>query len=212
MIALFDFDGVIVDTESQYTVFWDRVGLQHLGIENFGHLIKGQTLKQISGRHFKGREDALAEILPQLEDFERNMSYDYVPGAEEFIRGLKAAGVPMAIVTSSNKDKMSNAFKAHPELPEIMDAVLMSEDFSASKPDPECYLKGMQVLGGVPERSIVFEDSFHGIQAGRSAGAFVVGLTTTNPRSALLPLCDLVVDDFRHLKFSDIFSHTSRCR
>lgn len=199
-IVLFDFDGVIVDTEAQYTVFWNGMGRKYLGAENFGHTIKGQTLNQISSGHFAGKEKALQEIVPQLDRFESEMSYEYIPGVMEFILKLKEKGVPMAIVTSSNDRKMAQAFLAHPELPELMDAILTSEHFSRSKPDPECFLKGMEVLGGRPEDTIIFEDSFHGIAAGRAAGAFVVGLATTNPREALTPLCDLVIDDFTSIE------------
>ena len=57
-------------------------------------------------------------------------------------------------------------------------------------------LKGMEVLGGTPEGTVVFEDSFHGLTAGRASGARVVGLATTNKREAIAPLCDVVIDDF----------------
>ena len=196
MIVLFDFDGVIADTESQYTVFWNRMGSDYLGLENFGHTIKGQTLVQIFGRHFSGMETEQAEIVLMLDEFERNMSYGYIPGAYEFMQSLKEAGIPMAIVTSSNDIKMQQVYRAHPELAGLVDAILTSEDFSKSKPDPECFLKGMEVLGGTPEDTVVFEDSFHGLDAGRASGAFVVGLATTNTREAIAPRCDMVIDDF----------------
>ena len=46
--ALFDFDGVIMDTETQYTVFWNEQGLKYLNEEDFGRRIKGQTLAQMA--------------------------------------------------------------------------------------------------------------------------------------------------------------------
>ena len=204
MIVLFDFDGVIADTETQYTEFWNRIGREYLGQEEFGHTIKGQTLVQIFGKYFEGMDREQEEIVPQLNEFEANMSYDYIPGAQAFMKELKAAGIPMAIVTSSNDIKMSNAYKAHPELLDLVDKVLTSEHFSKSKPDPECFLKGMEFLGGTPEETVVFEDSFHGIAAGRAAGAKVIGLATTNKREAIAPLCDMVIDDFTYLSLSDL--------
>ena len=204
MIVLFDFDGVIADTETQYTEFWNRIGREYLGQEEFGHTIKGQTLVQIFGKYFEGMDREQEEIVPQLNEFEANMSYDYIPGAQAFMKELKAAEIPMAIVTSSNDIKMSNAYKAHPELLELVDKVLTSEHFSKSKPDPECFLKGMEFLGGTPEETVVFEDSFHGIAAGRAAGAKVIGLATTNKREAIAPLCDMVIDDFCGLTVQDI--------
>lgn len=204
MIVLFDFDGVIADTESQYTYFWDKMGKDYLGLEGFGHTIKGQTLMQIFGKFFDGMVKEQEEIVPQLNGFERNMSYDYIPGALEFMQELKRRGIRSAIVTSSNDIKMSNAYAAHPELLEIVDTVLTSEHFSKSKPDPECFLKGMEVLGATPQETIVFEDSFHGISAGRASGAKVIGLATTNKREALTPLCDMVIDDFTQITVEDL--------
>ena len=197
MIVLFDFDGVIADTESQYTIFWDKQGKDYLGLDDFGHTIKGQTLIQIFCRYFDGMLKEQEKIVHDLNAFEQQMSYDYIPGALEFLQDLKNRGIRTAIVTSSNDIKMSNVYAAHPELPELVDAVLTSEHFSKSKPDPECFLKGMEVLGGLPEETIVFEDSFHGISAGRASGAFVAGLATTNKSEVLTPLCDMVIDDFR---------------
>ena len=204
MIVLFDFDGVIADTESQYTGFWNKMGQKYLGLEEFGHTIKGQTLIQIFGKYFDGMLREQEEIVPLLNEFESNMSYEYIPGAHRFMQELKAAGIRSAIVTSSNDAKMANVYKAHPELTDIVDMVLTSEDFSRSKPDPECFLKGMELIGGTPEETVVFEDSFHGIAAGRAAGAKVVGLATTNKREAIAPLCDMVIDDFTYLSLSDL--------
>lgn len=196
MIVLFDFDGVIADTESQYTIFWNKQGKDYLGLDDFGHTIKGQTLIQIFSKYFDGMVKEQESIVPDLNAFEQNMSYDYIPGAYEFLRELREKGIRSAIVTSSNDIKMTNVYAAHPELHDLVDAVLTSEHFSKSKPDPECFLKGMEVLGGTPEDTVVFEDSFHGISAGRASGAYVVGLATTNKSEALAPLCDMVIDDF----------------
>ena len=196
MIVLFDLDGVIMDTETQYGIFWNRTGKELLGLDDFGKRIKGQTLNHIIS-HFDGVSKDKDEIIRELYEYERNMSYDYIPGADEFMKDLHARGIPMAIVTSSNDAKMVNVRRAHPELWELTEAVLTSEHFSKSKPDPECFIKGMEILGGRPEDTYVFEDSIHGINAGRAAGAKVIGLATTNTREAIVHLCDQVIDDFR---------------
>jgi HAD superfamily hydrolase (TIGR01509 family) len=196
MIVLFDLDGVIMDTETQYGIFWNRTGKELLGLDDFGKRIKGQTLNHIIS-HFDGVSKSKDEIIRELYEYERNMSYDYIPGADEFMKDLHARGIPMAIVTSSNDAKMVNVRRAHPELWELTEAVLTSEHFSKSKPDPECFIKGMEILGGRPEETYVFEDSIHGINAGRAAGAKVIGLATTNTREAIVHLCDQVIDDFR---------------
>lgn len=199
LVILFDFDGVISDTEPLYTKFWNVEGMKYFGEENFGIKIKGQTFKHISG-YFSNEQD-LAQAIHDIDEFERNMPYDLVPGVMEFLTELKAAGIPTAIVTSSHNKKMENAWRAHPGLKEMVTTVLTSDDFSKSKPDPECFIKAMESLGGKPENTIVFEDSLHGIEAGRSAGARVIGLTTTFPREVLEPLCDKVIDDFTEVPF-----------
>ena len=201
MIALFDFDGVLMDTESQYSRFWDETGRKLVNIEGFGSIIKGQTLKQIFAKHFDGHsEEELRAIEDAINDFEKEMTYEFIPGAREFLLELKKAGIPTAIVTSSNNTKMSQVYKAHPQLHTMVNAILTSEHFTRSKPDPECFLKGMEVLGGTPGTTVVFEDSIHGLTAARAAGAYVVGLATTNKRETIAPLCDLVIDDFTDME------------
>lgn len=201
MIALFDFDGVLMDTESQYSRFWDETGRKFVNIEGFGSIIKGQTLNQIFAKHFAGHsEEELRAIEDAINDFEKEMTYEFIPGAREFLLELKKVGIPTAIVTSSNNTKMSQVYKAHPQLHTMVDAILTSEHFTRSKPDPECFLKGMEVLGGTPGTTVVFEDSIHGLTAARAAGAYVVGLATTNKRETIAPLCDLVIDDFTDME------------
>ena len=201
--ALFDFDGVIMDTEQHYTEFWSMLGEEYLGLEDFGHTIKGQTLIQIFEKYFEGMDAQKAEIVPRLNEFERTMPFEYIPGALEFMKKLKKAGVPIAIVTSSNDAKMEKVYKVHPELLELADAILTSEHFSKSKPDPECFLNAMERLGGRPETTVVFEDSLHGIAAGRASGAYVIGLTTSFPREVIEPLCDMVIEDFCYMATED---------
>ena len=67
IVALFDFDGVVMDTESQYTVFWNEVGKKfHPECKTFGAMIKGQTLAQIYGKYFQGMETEQARITEDL--------------------------------------------------------------------------------------------------------------------------------------------------
>ena len=196
--ALFDLDGVVFDTEPQYTEFWGKQGaLYHPEIEHFEQQIKGQTLVQIFDRWFAGQDEARRRITAALDRFESGMAYDYVPGVEDFLRSLRAAGIPTAVVTSSNDGKMQNVYRAHPEFKGYFDRILTSEHFRRSKPDPDCYLLGAAGFHLPVDRCVVFEDSFNGLKAGRAAGMKVVGLSTTNAAEAIAPLCDVVIPDFR---------------
>ena len=205
IIILFDFDGVIADTEPLYTRFWNVEGMKYFGEENFGIKIKGQTFKHIS-KYFSSEKD-LAKAIHDIDEFERNMPYDLIPGILDFLYELKKNGIPTAIVTSSHEKKMENAWRAHPGLKEMVTTVLTSNDFSASKPDPECFLKAMERLNGRPERTIVFEDSLHGIQAGKNSGAYVIGLPTTFSKEQLEGLCDLVIPDFTSLTLETLLNN-----
>ena len=196
--ALFDLDGVVFDTEPQYSVFWGaqcrEFHPEHPGLE---HEIKGQTLVQIYDAWFSGE---LAEQQPliteRLNKFEQQMDYIYVPGFEEYISQLRGKGVKTAVVTSSNQPKMEAVYQSHPEFRSMFDAILTSEDFERSKPDPDCYLKAAQRLGVEVEDCVVFEDSFNGLKSGRAAGMYVMGLSTTNPAEAIRPYCDEVIANY----------------
>jgi len=197
--ALFDLDGVVFDTEPQYTVFWGaqcrEFHPEHPGLE---HEIKGQTLTQIFDKHFtaNGLKDKQPLITRRLNDYEARMSYDYVEGFEDFISQLRQRGIRTAVVTSSNLPKMQSVYRQRPEFQGLFDTILTSEDFERSKPDPDCYLKAAQRFGVSPNECVVFEDSFNGLKAGRAAGMTVVGLATTNAAEDIRPLCDEVVSNF----------------
>ena len=208
--ALFDCDGVIVDTEGQYTVFWNEMGQKYVNDANFGSKVKGQTLVQIYDKYFAGEPEKQRDITEALNRFEIKMNYDYVPGIVEFIADLRRHGVKIALVTSSNTAKMENVYHAHPEFKSLFDEILTAERFKLSKPDPECFLLGMTIFGSDSKDSYVFEDSFHGLQAGRSSGAIVVGLATTNSREAIADKADYVIDDFRGMTYEKLLTITSR--
>ena len=202
IVALFDLDGVILDTETDYTVFWDNIGLKYLGLEDFCRRIKGQTLVHIFDEWFTKNSDR-QRITAELDEFENSMPYDFVPGAEEFLHSLKSAAIPMAVVTSSNARKMEVVFNRRPQLRALFDHVLMSEDFTESKPSPQCFIRGMEKFGARPSKTIVFEDSVSGLQAGKASGATLVGLTTTNPASVVSQYADYVIPDFVGRSLSD---------
>ena len=119
-----------------------------------------------------------------------------IAGFLEYITELRRQGVKTAVVTSSNQPKMEAVYKSRPEFRELFDAILTSEDFEHSKPDPDCYLKAAERLGVVKGDCVVFEDSFNGLKSGRAAGMYVVGLATTNAAEAIAPLCDEVIRDY----------------
>ena len=205
--ALFDLDGVLIDSEPQYTTFWGNTfqtyypGSDHLELK-----IKGQTLTQIFDAYFPDVE-VQEHITEALNLFESKMDMDYVKGAHEFLMQLKENGYKTAVVTSSNQVKMENVYRCHPEFKSLFNRILTSEDFTKSKPDPECYIKAMQLLDVQPNETYVFEDSINGLNSAKASGAHVVGLATSNPTERISPLCDEVIDDFSKLKVNTNSNH-----
>ena len=132
----------------------------------------------------------------RLNEFEAQIDYTYIKGLETFISDLHQHGVRTAVVTSSNIPKMQSVFKARPEFKELFDAILTSEDFSESKPSPDCYLRGAMRFGVDPSECVVLEDSFNGLKSGRAAGMFVIGLTTTNRKEDIEQLSDVQIADY----------------
>lgn len=220
--ALFDLDGVVFDTESQYSVFWGMIGKEyHPEMPDFAQRIKGQTLVQIYDGYFsqpsdfahtKGFTSAKEEqhkITARLNDFETHMQYPYIAGFEDFIRDLRKHDVKCAVVTSSNIAKMLYVYEAHPEFKSLFDRVLTSEDFDKSKPDPDCYLKGAAYFEAKPEECVGLEDSFNGLKAVRASGAFTLGLATTNARESIQPYSDYVIDNYIGMGYEDLLQIVS---
>ena len=205
-VALFDLDGVVFDTEPQYTVFWrNQCQLYHPDKPGLEQKIKGQTLAQIFGKYFSGNLECEQEtITKRLDDFEQNMRFDYIEGFKDLIADLHHNNVKTAVVTSSNKKKMNTVYRVHSEFKSMFDAILTAEDFEKSKPDPDCYLKGAQKFETQPNKCVVFEDSFNGLKSGRAAKMTVIGLSTTNPESEIEPFSDKVVRDYKPLDYENI--------
>lgn len=205
-VALFDLDGVVFDTEPQYTVFWGaqcrEFHPEHPGLE---HEIKGQTLTQIYDGWFAGELEQVRDLITErLNRFEAEMDYVFVDGLKTFIEDLRNHGVKTAVVTSSNRPKMESVYRRCPDFKSLFDAVLTSEDFAESKPSPDCYLRGAARFDALPAECVVFEDSFNGLRSGRAADMFVVGLTTTNSEEAIKDLSDIQIADYKEFDFEKL--------
>lgn len=194
--ALFDLDGVIIDTESQYTILWDNIGQKYLHKPDFGTTIKGSTLSMIFDTYFQSCPEKQKEITAETARFEEQLKMPFIPGAAEFIRSIKCAGWKTAVVTSSSRKKMVTVYKKRPEISEWIDIFLTAEDFPRSKPAPDPYLIAAEKLDIPLPRCIVFEDSLNGLKSGKSSGIKLVGLSTTLSREIVAQYADIVIPDF----------------
>lgn len=201
--VLFDLDGVLLDSEGQYSIFWEQMDREHpTGIDNFASYIKGFHLTRIL--NYFADDDVRQQVLNALLEFERDMRFEFFHGALELVRQLRGEGIPMAIVTSSDHKKMQALYAQHPEFPTLFDQIITGDMVSRAKPDPECFIVGAQRIGIDIKDCVVFEDSRNGLLAARESGARVIGIATTLSFDEVATLSDLTVNAIDELTLKQI--------
>lgn len=203
--ALFDLDGVLIDSERLYTQFWAEVGVRFsIPSPTFALDIKGTTLKDIFSKYFPD-ENVQSLLRQEIVDFEANIVYPVYDGVKHFISELKEAGFKTAIVTSSNDKKMSQLFVQQPWMKDSFDAIVTDSNVKESKPNPEGYLLAAQLIGCNLKKCYVFEDSLQGLAAGHNAGAgAVIGLATTLPCESLEGKADILFNSFTEISLTKL--------
>jgi HAD superfamily hydrolase (TIGR01509 family) len=177
--ALFDMDGVLIDTDAAVAALWQRVaagvGRELTGDEVRAHVI-GCTPEHTLAKLFSACSAADQRwLLEQVRAGEPGLDYQPLPGAARLVRALAAAGVPLALVTSASAGRATA----------VTDALGVTGCFTArvtwgdakhGKPDPEPYLIAAFRLGVRPADCTVFEDSVNGVRAAVAAGAACIGV------------------------------------
>lgn len=195
--VLFDFDGVVADTEPSYDIFWNSKAEKfNLGFENFAAMIKGETLRNIIGEYFKCASDSeKAAIAKDLDAFEQEMPYKEIPGSANFIRILKERGFKLGLVTSSSMHKMKYAL-AKLGLENCFDAIVTGDSIKEGKPNPQCYITAAQMLKSDPSNCAVFEDSINGMRAALGAKMRLFALSTTLPMEKIKMYSNTIFENF----------------
>ena len=196
--VLFDWDGVIIDSSAQHERSWELLASEEGLTLPEGHFKAGFGKKNEVIIPSLGWTQDPAEIR-RLADRKEELYRELVaaegvlvlPGARELLAALKEAGIPRAVGSSTPRGNLDALF-AVTGLDLLFDAVVCGSDVSHGKPDPEVFLKGASRLALCPERCVVVEDAFAGIEAARRGGMKVVGVATTNPLESLLD-CDIAV-------------------
>jgi beta-phosphoglucomutase len=182
---LFDLDGVLVDTAQYHFLAWQRMAAE-LGI-HFGEAeneqLKGVSRAESLNRILAWGGKSLSDVEKQhwmtlkndwyLELVRGMPADDYLPGAHEFLRASRAAGIKVALGSASKNAPL--ILERLGWIP-LFDAMVDGNVVTASKPDPEVFLEGARRLGLKPEECVVFEDSEAGVEAARRGGMKVVGI------------------------------------
>ena len=204
--VLFDLDGVLIDTEGTYTQFWEAIDRRFpTGVEGFAQVIKGSNLHNILHTYFP-TDETREQVTDMLNDFQRDMQYNYFPGAIELLEELKSKDISCCIVTSSDKRKMESLYSQHPDFPSHFDAIVTGNMVKEPKPSPECFLLGAKMLGIDIKDCVVIEDSINGLKAGMASGAHVIGLHTTCSREAISPHCHIVAPSIGNITAQSILN------
>jgi sugar-phosphatase len=197
--AVFDLDGTLVLTEERNRVVWKRF------FNGYGIEVDAALTAQLTGRRGLDALSELSHLFPDRDPQELldevlalEVSDDLpeivvVPGANQLVRRLQSARVPLALVTSALPAHLAARLLAA-DLLDVFDVVVTGEDVTVGKPDPQGFLMACEQLGVPPQRSVGFEDSPAGVAAVKAAGMRCVAVTTTFSRDVLAD-ADLVVDD-----------------
>jgi mannitol-1-/sugar-/sorbitol-6-phosphatase len=189
--VLFDMDGTIVDSRAIVERTWLGWATEH-GIPVEAALKVAHGRRTFETMQLLAPDVATPEEAARLDALEEEQEGGEaaIPGALELLSSLPRDR--WAVVTSAGRAlalrRIARVGLPTPAL------VIGADDVAAGKPNPEGYLKGAQRLGVDPRRCVVFEDTPPGAEAGRSAGARVVGLTTTY---STLPRYDARIADLR---------------
>ncbi len=203
---LFDFDGVVVDSESLHLRAMGEVLTNH-GISYPDDLL-GKYVGKSDSSFFQYVIDnlngsyELDYLLDQKNKIFEDIIHELKPidGFLDFIAVVMQKNIPRAIVTSSSSETLKMVSEIFP-FRNYFDIVVCEEDTTEHKPKPAPYLLGLERIKGEKATTLVIEDSVNGIIAGKSAGCIVFGLTSSLPREVLLEAgADKVFDSYEEIK------------
>jgi HAD superfamily hydrolase (TIGR01509 family) len=212
---IFDFDGLILDTESPEVQIWKDLFAfygQEFPMDDWVHKVVGATvanmdpvalLEQLTGLPFdrqavqeQARRTRLhwQAVLPPL------------PGVAETLDAARLQGLRLAIASSSPHSWVEGYLRRLGFI-DLFDAILCREDVSHLKPAADLFLAALSALHVRPEQALAFEDSPNGIQAARAAGLLTVGVPNAiTSRLGPLP-ADLTLASLSDLALPDLLAH-----
>jgi beta-phosphoglucomutase len=207
--CLFDLDGVLVDTAVYHYQAWkdlaNSLGFDFTEAQN-EHL-KGinrmRSLEMILEWGGVQKTAAEMEILATTKNeayvkmISKMTGNEVLPGSLQLLQDLKAAGIKIALGSAS---KNSGLILQRTGLAPLFDAIVDGNHVGTSKPDPEVFLKGAELLGVDPQHCVVFEDAQAGVQAGKAGNMKVVGIG----EAANLIGADVVKKDLSEISVEEI--------
>lgn len=211
---LFDFDGLILDTEWPDYESWQAVYLSHgqaLPVETWGQIVGGNGasdfdphnhLEQLCGMPLDREEvwiNRRQKYLSNLAELE------VLPGVIDYLDAAEDMGLQLA-VASSSPENWVRGHLARLGLYERFDAIKTADDVKRTKPDPELYVAAMQALEVAPDEAIVFEDSPNGVLAAKAAGVFAVAVPNRITEQLKLEHADLRLTSLADMQLAELIA------
>jgi len=215
---VFDFDGLILDTETAEHQAWQELFAQHgaeFPLDRFLECI-GTSMASVFDPY-----EQLERQLGELVDRNRLRSQirarkaeiltdrSTLPGVTDFIERAGELGLALAVASSSNRDWV----ESHLQRLSLLDAfevIRCSDDVSRVKPDPELYLSVCDALQVAPHESIAIEDSPHGIRSAKDAGLFCISVPNALTRNLCLDAADLVLVSLAMISLDEVIERARR--
>ncbi len=206
--VIFDMDGTLVATTEADFLAWQQLFAlygRHLSYEDYYPLLgrkSADVVKEGLGLEGKAAEAAMAKKMDFFAAIVKEKGVDTLPDVQQLLQQLQASGVPMALATSSRKQKMELVMHTA-GLYQYFTAFVTGEEVAAGKPDPQIFLKAAERLAIPPEHCVVVEDTISGISAAQAAGMACVAITSTHEGHEL-HMADLLINHFSTLGVEEI--------
>jgi len=181
---IFDFDGLIVDTEWPDYESWQQVYQRHgceLAVEKWGQIVGGsgasdfdphEHLEKLCGKSLDREEIWISRRKQYLNELS---AQPILPGVLDYLDEAERRGLQLAIASSSPENWVRGHL-ARLGIYQRFDIIKTADDVKRTKPDPELYLAALEGLTVKPNEGIVFEDSPNGVRAAKAANLFCVAV------------------------------------
>ncbi|HEY4412522.1 MAG TPA: HAD family phosphatase, partial [Gaiellaceae bacterium] len=211
---LFDFDGLIIDTESASRAGWEWLYREHgfeLPQDQWATLIGTIGAPWEPMRHLEELVGSPldAEVLNErrrAHELSLLEAEEFRPGILDYLEEAKRRGLKTAIVSSSS-NRWIDMHLSRLERAVGWDAIVAANhDVARAKPRPDLYLEACEILGVPPAEAIAFEDSPNGVRAAQAAGIFCVAIPNEVTRDLGLEEADLVLDSLADLPPAELLA------
>lgn len=204
--AIFDMDGLILDSERTVLNIWEKIGEKY-GFENiraYGISVIGKNKKatidefeRVYGESGVPYEKELRAIYNEMA---QKGEVPLKPNTLELLNAMKSAGMKIAIASSSTREEITSQLGTLGAL-ELFDAVVSGDQVTRSKPDPEIFLKACDALNVKPEESLGLEDSYNGVRSCKASGLYTIMVPDLiAPNDEMKDLADIILPSLKDVQ------------